>query len=75
MTSFSIVKVLVGKADRPPNARPADCMLNFRYLRKFWTLAAIVVLVFLRSIRKTFIIAVSIPLAIMATFVMMGAGA
>ncbi|MBX3133080.1 MAG: efflux RND transporter permease subunit [Gemmatimonadaceae bacterium] len=37
-------------------------------------LAAIVVLVFLRSIRKTFIIAVSIPLAIMATFVMMGAG-
>lgn len=37
-------------------------------------LAAIVVLIFLRSIRKTFIIAVSIPLAIMATFVMMGAG-
>jgi hydrophobe/amphiphile efflux-1 (HAE1) family protein len=35
-------------------------------------LAMIVVLVFLRSIRKTFIIAVSIPLAIMATFVMMG---
>jgi hydrophobe/amphiphile efflux-1 (HAE1) family protein len=35
-------------------------------------LAAIVVLIFLRSIRKTFIIAVSIPLAILATFVMMG---
>jgi hydrophobe/amphiphile efflux-1 (HAE1) family protein len=35
-------------------------------------LAMIVVLIFLRSIRKTFIIAVSIPLAIMATFVMMG---
>lgn len=37
-------------------------------------LAALVVLLFLRSIRKTFIIAVSIPLAIMATFMMMGAG-
>lgn len=36
-------------------------------------LAALVVLLFLRSIRKTFIIGVSIPLAIMATFVMMGA--
>ncbi|MEX2181146.1 MAG: efflux RND transporter permease subunit [Gemmatimonadaceae bacterium] len=35
-------------------------------------LAMIVVLIFLRSIRKTFIIAVSIPLAILATFVMMG---
>jgi hydrophobe/amphiphile efflux-1 (HAE1) family protein len=35
-------------------------------------LAMLVVLIFLRSIRKTFIIAVSIPLAIMATFVMMG---
>jgi multidrug efflux pump subunit AcrB len=32
----------------------------------------LVVLIFLRSIRKTFIIGVSIPLAIMATFVMMG---
>jgi CzcA family heavy metal efflux pump len=36
------------------------------------TLAMLVVLIFLRSIRKTFIIAVSIPLAILATFVMMG---
>jgi hydrophobe/amphiphile efflux-1 (HAE1) family protein len=35
-------------------------------------LAAIVVMIFLRSIRKTFIIAVSIPLAILATFVIMG---
>lgn len=35
-------------------------------------LAALVVLLFLRSLRKTFIIGVSIPLAIMATFVMMG---
>lgn len=35
-------------------------------------LAMIVVLIFLRSIRKTFIIAVSIPLAILATFVVMG---
>jgi CzcA family heavy metal efflux pump len=35
-------------------------------------LASIVVLIFLRSLRKTFIIAVSIPLAILATFVMMG---
>jgi hydrophobe/amphiphile efflux-1 (HAE1) family protein len=36
-------------------------------------LAALVILVFLRSIRKTFIIAVSIPLAILAAFVLMGA--
>ena len=35
-------------------------------------LASLVVLLFLRSLRKTFIIGVSIPLAIMATFVMMG---
>src|SRR5690606_33050947 len=35
-------------------------------------LAMLVVLLFLRSLRKTFIIAVSIPLAILATFVMMG---
>lgn len=35
-------------------------------------LAMIVVLVFLRSLRKTFIIGVSIPLAILATFVLMG---
>lgn len=35
-------------------------------------LAMLVVLIFLRSLRKTFIIAVSIPLAILATFVMMG---
>ncbi|HET6681895.1 MAG TPA: efflux RND transporter permease subunit, partial [Gemmatimonadaceae bacterium] len=37
-------------------------------------LAMLVVLVFLRSFRKTFIIGVSIPLAILATFVMMGIG-
>ncbi len=37
-------------------------------------LAMIVVLIFLRSFRKTFIIGVSIPLAILATFVMMGIG-
>lgn len=35
-------------------------------------LAMIIVLIFLRSFRKTFIIGVSIPLAILATFVMMG---
>src|SRR5688500_3182318 len=35
-------------------------------------LAMLVVVVFLRSFRKTFIIGVSIPLAILATFVMMG---
>lgn len=35
-------------------------------------LAILVVLVFLRSIRKTFIICLSIPLAILATFVLMG---
>ena len=35
-------------------------------------LAMIVVLLFLRSFRKTFIIGVSIPLAIVATFIMMG---
>lgn len=35
-------------------------------------LAMLIVLIFLRSIRKTFIIAASIPLAILATFVMMG---
>ncbi len=35
-------------------------------------LAALVVLLFLRSLRKTFIIAVSIPLAIMAAVVLMG---
>ncbi len=35
-------------------------------------LAMIVVLIFLRSFRKTFIIGVSIPLAILATFIMMG---
>lgn len=35
-------------------------------------LAMLVVLVFLRSFRKTFIIGVSIPLAILATFIMMG---
>ena len=34
----------------------------------------IVVLLFLKSLRKTFIIGVSIPLAILATFVMMGIG-
>jgi len=35
-------------------------------------LAMLIVLVFLRSFRKTFIIGVSIPMAILATFVMMG---
>ena len=35
-------------------------------------LSMLVVMVFLRSFRKTFIIGVSIPLAILATFVMMG---
>jgi hydrophobe/amphiphile efflux-1 (HAE1) family protein len=35
-------------------------------------LAMIVVLLFLRSFRKTFIIGVSIPLAILSTFIMMG---
>jgi hydrophobe/amphiphile efflux-1 (HAE1) family protein len=35
-------------------------------------LSMLVVIVFLRSFRKTFIIGVSIPLAILATFVMMG---
>ena len=35
-------------------------------------LAMLVVILFLRSFRKTFIIGVSIPLAILATFVMMG---
>ena len=35
-------------------------------------LAMIVVLIFLRSFRKTFIIGISIPLAVLATFVMMG---
>jgi hydrophobe/amphiphile efflux-1 (HAE1) family protein len=38
------------------------------------TLAMLVVLLFLRSFRKTFIIGVSIPLAILATFIMMGVG-
>jgi hydrophobe/amphiphile efflux-1 (HAE1) family protein len=37
-------------------------------------LAMLVVVIFLRSFRKTFIIGVSIPLAILATFVMMGMG-
>lgn len=37
-------------------------------------LAMLVVLIFLRSFRKTFIIGVSIPLAVLATFVMMGIG-
>jgi CzcA family heavy metal efflux pump len=37
-------------------------------------LAVLVVILFLRSFRKTFIIVVSIPLAILATFVMMGLG-
>ena len=37
-------------------------------------LAMIVVLVFLKSFRKTFIIGVSIPLAILATFIIMGIG-
>jgi hydrophobe/amphiphile efflux-1 (HAE1) family protein len=35
-------------------------------------LSMLVVIIFLRSFRKTFIIGVSIPLAILATFVMMG---
>ncbi|MBK6487053.1 MAG: efflux RND transporter permease subunit [Gemmatimonadetes bacterium] len=35
-------------------------------------LAMLIVILFLRSFRKTFIIGVSIPLAILATFVMMG---
>ncbi len=35
-------------------------------------LAMIVVLVFLKSLRKTFVIGISIPLAILATFVLMG---
>ncbi len=35
-------------------------------------LAMFIVIIFLRSFRKTFIIGVSIPLAILATFVMMG---
>ncbi len=35
-------------------------------------LAMLIVIIFLRSFRKTFIIGVSIPLAILATFVMMG---
>lgn len=37
-------------------------------------LAMLVVLLFLRSFRKTFIIGVSIPLAVLATFIMMGIG-
>jgi CzcA family heavy metal efflux pump len=37
-------------------------------------LAMIVVLLFLKSLRKTFIIGVSIPLAILATFIAMGFG-
>jgi hydrophobe/amphiphile efflux-1 (HAE1) family protein len=37
-------------------------------------LSMLVIVVFLRSFRKTFIIGVSIPLAILATFVMMGIG-
>ncbi len=37
-------------------------------------LAMLVVLIFLRSFRKTFIIGVSIPLAVLATFIMMGIG-
>ncbi|MEX2179527.1 MAG: efflux RND transporter permease subunit [Gemmatimonadaceae bacterium] len=37
-------------------------------------LAMIVVLLFLKSLRKTFIIAISIPLAIVATFIAMGYG-
>ena len=37
-------------------------------------LAMLVVLLFLKSFRKTFIIGVSIPLAILATFIMMGIG-
>jgi len=35
-------------------------------------LAMLVVLVFLKSFRKTFIVGISIPLAILATFIMMG---
>jgi hydrophobe/amphiphile efflux-1 (HAE1) family protein len=38
------------------------------------TLAMAVVLLFLGSLRKTFIIGLSIPLAVLATFVMMGMG-
>ena len=38
------------------------------------TLAMLVVLLFLGSLRKTFVIGLSIPLAILATFVMMGLG-
>ncbi|MGD8866261.1 MAG: efflux RND transporter permease subunit [Gemmatimonadales bacterium] len=38
------------------------------------TLAMLVVLLFLGSLRKTFIIGLSIPLAVLATFVMMGMG-
>jgi CzcA family heavy metal efflux pump len=37
-------------------------------------LAMLVVLLFLKSFRKTFIIGISIPLAILATFIMMGIG-
>ena len=36
------------------------------------TLAMLIVLLFLQSLRKTFIIGVSIPLAVLATFVLMG---
>jgi hydrophobe/amphiphile efflux-1 (HAE1) family protein len=35
-------------------------------------LAGVVVLIFLKSLRKTFIVGVSIPLAVLATFAMMG---
>jgi CzcA family heavy metal efflux pump len=38
------------------------------------TLAMLIVLLFLGSLRKTFIIGLSIPLAVLATFVMMGMG-
>lgn len=38
------------------------------------TLAMLVVLIFLGSLRKTFIISLAIPLAVLATFVMMGLG-
>ncbi len=38
------------------------------------TLAMIVVLLFLGSLRKTFVVGTAIPLAIMATFLMMGLG-
>ncbi len=38
------------------------------------TLAMLVVLLFLGSLRKTFIIGLSIPLAVLATFMMMGMG-